>query len=113
MDAALRGKLERAAPVYADTPDAAFDLFCAQRADVLAGIRPGLLMYADMMPGARVLADRYGQNIIALSVNKGEAAWLSYVSSFAEQARADGTVERAIADAGLRGVQAARVQARA
>lgn len=104
MDTALRGKLAQAQPVYADTPDGAFELFRAGGADVLAGIRPGLLMYAGMMAGTRVLDDRYGRNVISLAVKKGETAWLAFVSEFAGQARADGTVTRAIASAGLRGV---------
>ena len=51
-------------------------------------------------------ADRTGVRI-ALAVKKGEAGWHSYVSGFAEAARADGTVERAIAGAGLGGVETA------
>ena len=105
MDTALRGKLSQAKPEYADTPDAAFELFRAGKVDVLAGIRPGLLMYAGMMAGARVLDDRYGRNVIALAVKKGETARLSFVSEFVEQARVDGTVTRAIATAGLEGIE--------
>jgi polar amino acid transport system substrate-binding protein len=104
METALRGKLSAAEPVYASKPDAAFEMFRAGQADVLAGIRPGLLMYAGMLSGTRVLEDRYGRNIIALAVKKGEAARLSFVSEFAAQARVDGTVTRAIQSAGLRGV---------
>jgi polar amino acid transport system substrate-binding protein len=104
MDTALRGKLAQAQPVYADTPDAAFETFRDGEADVLAGIRPGLLMYAGKMRGARVLDDQYGRNVIALAVKKGEAARLSFVNEFALQARADGTVARAIESAGLGGV---------
>ena len=107
MDTALRGKLGAATPVYADTPDAAFEMFRAGEADVLAGIRPGLLMYAGMIAGTRVLDDRYGRNVIALAVKKGEAARLDYVSEVAVAARADGTVTRAIATAGLKGVEMA------
>ena len=54
MDFALRGKLEHAEPVYATTPDAAFDLLRAGQADVLAGIRPGLLRYSAGLPGSRI-----------------------------------------------------------
>lgn len=104
MDTALRGKLTAAVPVYVDTPDAAYDLFREGLADVLAGIRPGLLMYAGKLPGTRVLDDAYGRNVIALAVKKGEAGRLAYVGEFAMQARADGTVTRAIASAVLRGV---------
>jgi polar amino acid transport system substrate-binding protein len=105
MDKALRGQLQVAATVYADTPDKAFDLLRAGQADVLAGVRPALLMYAAWLPGARVLPGRYGRNVIALAVRKGEAGWLAHVSGFAEAARTDGTVERAIASACLDGVE--------
>ena len=104
MDTALKGKLVQAQPVYADTPDAAFEMFRNGGADVLAGIRPGLLMYAGKMGGTRVLDDQYGRNVIALAVKKGEAARLSFVSEFANEAKADGTVTSAIETAGLRGV---------
>jgi polar amino acid transport system substrate-binding protein len=107
MDTALDGKVAHAERVYADTPDDAFAMFRAGQADVLAGIRPGLLMYARSLPGTRVLPDRYGQNVIALAVRKGAAERLSYVTEFVQQARAQGTVERAIVNAGLRGVEAA------
>ncbi len=103
MDTALR--LNSAERVYVGTPDAAFDLFRSGAADVLAGIRPGLMMYAAALPGARVLDDRYGRNVIALAIRKSEAGWLATVSAFAAEASADGTVERAIATAGLRGVE--------
>jgi polar amino acid transport system substrate-binding protein len=107
MDTALRGKLGAATPVYADTPDAAFAMFRSGQVDVLAGIRPGLLMYARMMPGTRVIADRYGRNVIALAVKKGEAALLSFIGEFVAAAKTDGTVARAIESAGLNGVEMA------
>src|ERR1043166_2956184 len=58
MDTALRGKLAQAQPVYADTPDAAFEMFRQGDAEVLAGIRPGLLMYVGKLSGTRVLDDQ-------------------------------------------------------
>jgi polar amino acid transport system substrate-binding protein len=110
MDTALRGQLQAAKPVYAETPDAAFELFRSGAADVLAGIRPGLLTYASLLAGTRVLADRYGRNVIALAVKKGETGWLGEVSAFVEQARAEGAVQRAIESAGLRGVEVAPIE---
>lgn len=104
MDTALRGKLTSAQSVYADTPDAAFELFRGGQADVLAGIRPGLLMYAGMLAGSRVLHDRYGGNVIALAVKKGAAARHAFVNEFVARAKTGGTITRAIQCAGLRGV---------
>lgn len=104
MDSALRGKLPQAERIYADTPDAAFDLLRSRQADVLAGIRPGLLKYAAALPGSRVLEDRYGANILALAVPKGQAGRLAYVGEFIEWARSTGVLQRAIAGAGLGGI---------
>jgi polar amino acid transport system substrate-binding protein len=104
MDTALRGQLKAAMPVHADTPDAAFELFRAGKADVLAGVRPGLLAYADALTGARVLSDRYGRNVLALAVRKGDAEWRRSVEDFAARARTDGTIARAIAAARVRGI---------
>ena len=97
--------MPHATRVYAATPDAAFELLRAGSADVLAGVRPGLLSYARQWLDARVLNERYGRNIIALAVPKGVADWRAFVGEFAERARADGSVRRAIAQAGLTGVQ--------
>ena len=105
MDTALRGQLLRAERVYAATPDDAFALFCAGQADVLAGIRPGLMGYAARLPGARVLPDCYGANVLALAVAKAQSARLAFVGEFSiVEARGSGLVRRAIDSAGLRGI---------
>jgi polar amino acid transport system substrate-binding protein len=102
MDTALT--IENAERVYANVPDAAFELLRAGRADVLAGIRPGLISYAAKLPGSRVLADSYGANILALAVAKNQDARLAFVSEFIIEARASGLVQLAIDSAGLRGI---------
>jgi polar amino acid transport system substrate-binding protein len=102
MDTAL--KLHHAERSYAEVPDAAFGLLRAKQADVLAGIRPGLMNYAAKLPGSRVLDGSYGANVLALAVAKGNAAWLAHVNEFVGQAGTSGLVRRAIESAGLRGI---------
>ena len=104
METALRGQLLRASPVHAATPDAAFELLRAGKADVLAGIRPGLLAYAAAWPGARVLDLRYGENLLAIAVAKGHRDLLGWVSDFVAAAKGSGLMHRIIAQAGLAGV---------
>jgi polar amino acid transport system substrate-binding protein len=106
MESALKGKLNSAERILAETPDAAFGLLRNRDADVLAGIRPGLFKYAALLPGSRVLDDSYGVNILALSVAKGQPDRLGYLSDFVEHARTTGLVRRAIESAGLHGIQA-------
>ena len=103
MEFALKGQLRSAETVYATTPDEAFDLLRSGHADVLAGIRPGLLGYADALAGSRVLEGRYGQNTLALA--KGQVGRLAYVGDFVLKARASGLLQRVIAQTGLSGVE--------
>jgi len=105
MEYALKGQLRNAQTVYATTPDEAFALLRSGHADVLAGIRPGLLKYADALAGSRVLEGRYGQNTLALAVAKGQAGRLAYVSDFIVEARTSELLQRVIAETGLTGVE--------
>lgn len=105
METQLLGKLAAASMVYAATPDAAIELLRAGAADVAAGIRPGLMAYAARLPGARVLADRYGSNAIALAVLKGRPAPLAEITAFSAAAKASGLAHSALAAAGLLGVE--------
>jgi len=105
MDFALRGKLKHAEPVYAESPDAAFALLRAGRVTVLAGIRPGLLMYSTELAGSRVLDDAYGTNVLAMAVRKGRTGWLGYVSEFITESKASGLVQQALVHTGMRGIQ--------
>ena len=93
--------------VGVEIPDEAFELLRSGRADAWASPRPPLLEYSPKLPGSRVLDDRYGANIQAMAVAKGQAGRLAYISAFIEEAKASGLVEQAIARAGERGVQVA------
>ena len=103
-DLRLSRMLKRAELIRADTIPATFDLLRAGQADVLAGVRPGLLERLARMPGYRVLEDRFGVILVAALVPKGQAGRLAYISEFIEQAKASGLVQQAIERAGLRGV---------
>jgi ABC-type amino acid transport substrate-binding protein len=76
MDAALDGKLAHAGRVYADTPDDAFAMFRACQADVLGGIRPGLVMYARCYP-ARACCRIAKRNVIACRAQGRVARYLT------------------------------------
>ncbi len=105
MDSALHGKLLQAPRVYANTPDAAFAMLERSEVDVLAGIRPGLVGYAARAPGSRVLADRYGANVIGLAVAKGDSAWRDLVSTFVADSKASGIAQAAAVRVGAAGLE--------
>lgn len=104
---ALSRILKHAELVYADTPDATFDLLRAGHADALAQARPVLMDYSMQLPGSRVLQERYGAYLLAMALRKGKGERLAYITEFIEEAKASGLVQQAIEDGGLRGVQVA------
>jgi polar amino acid transport system substrate-binding protein len=104
---ALRRLCQLADLVSAGTPEEAFDLLRTGRVDAWASIRPALLDYSARLPGSRVLGDRYGANLPAMVVAKGQAARLDYLSEFIESVKASGTVQRAIEQAGSPGIRVA------
>lgn len=99
----LSRMLKHAQLTYAATPDPTFELLRTGQADAFASIRAVLLAYSAKLPGSRVLEDHYGANLLGMVVPNGQAARLSYINEFIEQAKASGLVQQAIERAGLPG----------
>jgi polar amino acid transport system substrate-binding protein len=108
MDTALKGKLAQGSRIYASTPDDAFELLRRGKADVLAGIRPGLLNYKAQLPGSRVLVERYGTNILALAVAKGDPQRSALIRNFVAEIVNSNFLQRALTKTGLEGVDLVR-----
>ena len=83
-------------------PDAAIEALKSGRADAYAENAHNLSLYADLLPGARVLEGRYTVIQHAIATPKGKMAASGYVKSFVEEAKAEGTVAEAIRAGGLR-----------
>jgi polar amino acid transport system substrate-binding protein len=60
---------------------------------------------ADALPGARVLPGRFNVVEMAIGVRKRGASALPTVDELVNRIRSDGTVQKAIAEAGLQGVR--------
>ena len=60
---------------------------------------------ADALPGARVLPGRFNVVQMAIGVRTRGAAALPTIDEFVNRIRSDGTVQKAITEAGLRGVR--------
>jgi polar amino acid transport system substrate-binding protein len=60
---------------------------------------------ADALPGARVLPGRFNVVQMAIGVRKRAASALPAIDKLINEMKSDGTVQKAIADAGLRGVR--------
>ena len=106
----LERTLKQAKVIAADNEPAAFALLKEGKAQAYAQNRYMLLGLADGLPGARVAPDRFSAAEMCLVLPKGRLAALAYVSAFVDYAKQDGTVQRAINDAGLRGVTVAAPQ---
>jgi polar amino acid transport system substrate-binding protein len=104
---ALRRQVKRAEFVGVELPDEAVDLMRNRKADLLAFPRDHLLIFAEQLPGSRVLADCYGINRVAMAVRKGRAGWLDYASEFSREAKTSGLVRAAIEHGALRGFEVA------
>jgi len=103
----LQRTLKSAQLTPAESEPAAFELIRDGKADAYAQNRFMLLGLVERLPGARVLADRLDVVQLALALPKGRPAALAYVTSWTENAKRSGFVQRIIDDAGLRGVQVA------
>jgi polar amino acid transport system substrate-binding protein len=60
---------------------------------------------ADAFPGAHVLPGQFNVVQMAIGVRKRAASSVPAVDEFVKQIRSDGTVQKAIAEAALRGVR--------
>jgi polar amino acid transport system substrate-binding protein len=82
--------------------DAAIQALSSGKADAYAENAHMLSLYADRLPGARVLEGRYTVIQHAIATPKGKAAAAEYLKTFVEEAKVNGTVAEAIRAAGLR-----------
>jgi len=82
--------------------DAALDALRTGKADAYAENAHMLSLYAEKLPGAKVLDGRYTVIQHAIATPKGRLAGADYVREFVERAKADGTIAEAIRLAGLR-----------
>lgn len=82
--------------------EAAIQALTSGKADAYAENAHMLSLYADRLPGARVLEGRYTVIQHAIATPQGKAAAAEYVRNFVEEAKGNETVAEAIRAAGLR-----------
>lgn len=80
---------------------AAIKILTDKQADAYAENAHMLSLYAEKLPGARVLDGRYTIIRHAIATHKGKVAASEYVKTFVADAKANGTVAEAIRRAGL------------
>ena len=71
--------------------------------DALATNKAILHEVSDGVPGSRILAGAYGRESLAIAIPKGRDRALPWLREFVNEAKASGTVTRAVQRAGVRG----------
>jgi polar amino acid transport system substrate-binding protein len=79
-----------------------FELLRSGQADAIALSRESLTGLAAKLPGSRVLDGGFFNSYIAVAVPKNKPAALAYASAFVEEAKASGSVRRAMDNSGLK-----------
>jgi polar amino acid transport system substrate-binding protein len=106
-DLYLSRNLKHAQLVRAEGIQGSYDLFIAQKLEVLSGLKPRLVTDAEKLPGSRVLDGQFTAVQQAIGTPKSREAGAKYLREFAEEAKASGLVAEAIARHGVRGVSVA------
>jgi polar amino acid transport system substrate-binding protein len=104
--AALSREFKQASILTAPTLQAAREMLGRREIDAFATNKAILSEMADALPGARILAGRWGLEHVAIALPKGRPEGLAFVRRFADEAKADGLVAGAAQRAGLRGLRA-------
>ena len=89
--------------VRAPTLKEAAQMLTEGRIDAFATNKAILSELSDQLPGSRILDGRIGLENMALGIPKGRDAGMPYLRKFAEDVAADGSVQRAVTRAGVRG----------
>jgi polar amino acid transport system substrate-binding protein len=99
----LSRELKNASIVRTSSLKAAVDMLTTGKLDAFATNKATLYEMSDELPGSRVLAGRWGLESFALGIPKGREAAMPLVGRFVTDAKAGGSVSRAVQRAGLRG----------
>jgi polar amino acid transport system substrate-binding protein len=106
--AALTLQLTQAQVVPAPSLKVAAEMLSKVQIDTFATNKAILFEMADGLPGAKVLDGRWGLEQLAIAIPKGREDGMPFVRRFADDVKADGSVQRAAERAGLRGTVTAR-----
>jgi polar amino acid transport system substrate-binding protein len=104
----LSRNIRHAELVRAEGIEGSYRLFLRAKLDVLAGLKPRLLMDNQKLPGSRILEGCFTAVQQAIGTPKGRPAAAAYLRTFAEDIKAAGFVARAIERHNVRGVSVPR-----
>jgi polar amino acid transport system substrate-binding protein len=88
----LENNSQNATQVQVSGHDAAYDKFVADKFEVLAGLRPGLLKDMTKAPGMKILDGKFSAVQQAVGTRKANSAGADFLSAFVEDAKKSGLV---------------------
>lgn len=106
-DLFLSRSLKHAQLVRAEGIPASYDLFVAEKLDVLAGLLPRLSSDVARLPGARILEGKFTAVQQAIGTPKARVAGAKYLSEFVADIKKSGLVARLIEKHKVKGVSVA------
>ena len=106
-DLYLSRSLKHAQLVRAEGIQASYDLFVAQKLDVLAGLLPRLTSDVTKLPGARILEGKFTAVQQAVGTPKARSEGAAWLREFVADIKATGLVAQLIARHNVKGVNVA------
>lgn len=103
----LENNIHHAELIKTDTLDSAFEIFKADKLDVLAGLKPRLLSDVEQLPGARILEGQFSAVQQAVGTPKKNVEAAKWLAAFVEEAKANGMVASFIGKHSVNGLSVA------
>jgi polar amino acid transport system substrate-binding protein len=103
----LENNIRNATLVRVSGLDAAFQTFLADKLDVLAGLRPGLLKDVEKAPGLKILEGKFTAVQQAVGTARPNSAGAAFLADFVEEAKKSGLVARLIERHKVKGLSVA------
>ena len=111
-DLALTRIINQAQLVRITPNNAVFKQFVSGKLEVLAGLKPVLLDYADKLPGSRILEGNFTTIQHTVGTPRGRDAAAAYLREFVEDIKSSGLVAQWITKSGVKGLAVAPAEKR-
>ena len=105
----LQRHLKHATLVHADSLQASNELFISEHLDALAGLKTGLVNFAQKVPGLRILDGQFTGIQQAIATNKSNLEAIEFLSLCVEQFIHSGLVANLIRQYDVQGLSAASI----
>ncbi|SRR5213593_369473 len=103
-DLFLSRTLERATVVRAPGMSASYDVFVEGKLNVLAGIKPWLVVMAEKLPGSRLLDGHFMTVQQSIGMPRGRESAARYLREFVQDVKTSGFLDRAVRSMNLPGI---------